>query len=294
MKTDSIEKSHPLSVVVIVSPDISDIYFANQLIKRVNVKAVFVEGQDADDGAATARLRRGLKYIAEPHRIADRIKEELYGKKLRQKAESILLAGFGEEGLEIDTRGRPVKVVYTKGVNAINDYEYVKAIEETAPDVIALCGASIIKKPIISIPAKGALNLHGGLAQWYRGVWTTLWAIYNEEPEYVGATVHYVSEGIDDGNIIYQGRPDITSGDNHESLYVKVVKLGVELMVKAIEDIEEGNVKSRPLEKKGALYLKNRVTAEVIRDTWRKVEKGVIESYLINKKQRDKKVKLAI
>jgi len=281
------------SVVVIVSPDISDIYFANQLIKRVNVKAVFVEQQDEDSGGRAERLRRGLKYLKGPSLIADRIKEELYGKKLRKRADAILMDGFGDEGQEIKASGRAVKVVYTTGVNAINDDEYVKAIVDIAPDVIALCGASIIREPIISIPRKGALNLHGGLAQRYRGVWTTLWAIYNEEPEYVGATVHYVSKGIDDGNIIFQGRPVISSGDNHESLYVKVVKLGVELMVKAIEDIGKGTVKSRPLEHKGRLYLKKHVTAKVLREAWKKVDEGVIEKYLLERKERDKKVKIA-
>jgi len=136
------DKALGLSVVVIVSRDISDIYFANQLIKRVNVKAVFVEQQEADDGGRAGKLRRGLKCLTGPRLIADRINEQLYGKKLRKRAEAILMDGFGDEGLEINTLGRPVKVVYTTGVNAINDDEYVKAIGDIAPDVIALCGAS--------------------------------------------------------------------------------------------------------------------------------------------------------
>ncbi len=292
MTTDAEHGSGAPGVVVIVSPDISDIYFANQLIKNVNVKAVFIERQDADDGSTGARLRRGLKYLKKPGLISERVREEIYGKKLRKRAEAVLTEGFGEEGLEINTGGRSVQVVRTTGVNAINDEKYVRAIAALKPDIIALCGASIVKKPLLSIPRMGTLNLHGGLAQRYRGVWTTLWAIYNEEPEYVGATVHYVSEGIDDGSIIYQGRPEIEPGDNHESLYVKVVKLGTALMIKAIGDIEKGTVKSRPLEQKGRLYLKRDVTAEVLRRTWKKVDEGVIEKYLGEKEERDKKIKL--
>ena len=106
-----------------------------------------------------------------------------------------------------------------------------------------------------------------------------MWAIYNEEPQYVGATVHYVSKGIDDGDIIYQGRPDISPDDNHESLYVKVVKLGAGLMIKAITDIERGTVESRKLKEKGKLYLSSKVTPEIIREVWRKVDAGVIRKY---------------
>ena len=122
--------------------------------------------------------------------------------------------------------------------------------------------------------------MHGGLAQRYRGVWTTLWAIYNEEPEYVGATVHYVSKGIDDGNIIYQGRPEIAEDDNHETLYVKVVKLGIDLMIKAIYDIQNNRVKSYPLKAKGTLYLRNMITPEILKEVWEKIDKGFIREYV--------------
>jgi len=135
-------------------------------------------------------------------------------------------------------------------------------------------------KKILDVAPKGTLNLHGGLTQWYRGVWTTLWAVYNEEPQYVGATVHYVSSGIDDGNIIHQGRPEIKAKDDHEGLYVKVVTLGIGLMVKAINEIEEGTIKSRTLEKKGKLYLKKNLTPEVMREVWSKVDGGLIKRYL--------------
>jgi len=36
-----------------------------------------------------------------------------------------------------------------------------------------------------------------------------------------------VAPGIDDGDIVYQGRPQIAAGDTPNMLYVKVVKLGV-------------------------------------------------------------------
>ncbi|MCZ6593928.1 MAG: formyl transferase [Bacteroidetes bacterium] len=112
-------------------------------------------------------------------------------------------------------------MVYTEGKNAINNIEYVKEIRNLKPDLITVCGCSILRDGILSIPPQGVINLHSGLSQVYRGTWTTLWAIYNKEPEYVGATVHYVSAGIDDGDIFYQGRPEIQEGDNPETLYTK-------------------------------------------------------------------------
>ena len=142
----------------------------------------------------------------------------------------------------------------------------------------------------MAVPSKGVLNLHGGLSQKYRGTYTTFWAVYNCEPEYIGATVHYVSEGIDDGNIIYQGRPKITAGDDPETLYVKVVKLGIEMMIKAIEDIQHDKIKGYEPERLGALYLDKMVTPAVYRKMWDNIHIGVIKEYLENKSERDEKV----
>ena len=201
-----------------------------------------------------------------------------------KKARNIAQKGFGLECRRLF----PLKknqIIYTDGVRTINSSKYVNAIEELKPDIIALCGASIVKGPIIRIPPKGVLNLHGGLAQRYRGLWTTLWAIYNEEPEYVGYTVHYVAPGIDDGNVICQGRPDIHLDDNHESLYVKVVKSGTGDVIKTIHKIQHGGVNSYPLEQRGKLYLSSMVTPDVIKMTWQKVKAGVVREYAQNPRE---------
>lgn len=269
-------KSGKQRVVVLVSNDISDVYFANQILKRANVVGVVVESQNA---VGEPILSKGLRYLKNPKLISGRVKEGLYGKKDRELAYRINYEGFGEDGVRLNA-GPGIKVVRTEGVRAINVPVYVDEIRALKPDVIAVCGTSILKKAIIAIPPKGVVNLHGGLAQWYRGVWTTLWAVYNREPEYVGATVHYVSEGIDDGNIIYQGRPVISEDDNQETLYVKVVKLGIELMLKALNEIGDGTVRSHPLTRKGRLYLGRDVTPEVVRKTWKTVREGAIRDYL--------------
>lgn len=278
-------KTQKLRVVVLVSPDISDIYFANQLMKKLNVVGVIIENQNEYSNATL--FAKVLKYLKNPKLISGKIKEEVYGKRFRELAYRINYKGFGEEGLRLNP-SPGVKVIYTEGVRAINNPVNVEKIKSLKPDVIAVCGTSILKKDIIAIPPKGVLNLHGGLAQWYRGVWTTLWAVYNGEPEYVGATVHYVNDGIDDGNIIYQGRPEISEDDNQESLYVKVVKLGIDLMIKSINEIGNGVVRSYPLRQKGRLYLSKQVTPEVVRDTWKRVEAGVIRDYLRDQTARKK------
>lgn len=277
-----------LRVVVLISSDTSDIYFANQLIKKLNVVGVFVEKQWEKPSFFT-KILKIPRFIFKPLLIKKRIYHYLKTKPYYTMCRALNQKYFGQEG-ETLFFPKNCKITYTKGCKDINNPVYVEKICKLNPDVIAVCGTSVLHEPIINIPPKGILNLHGGLAQQYRGICTTLWAVYNEEPEYVGATVHYVNKKIDDGNIIYQGRPKIVVNDNSETLYIKVVKLGIKMMTKAIDDIQNGTVKAYEQKGDGTLYLEKRLTAEIIIETMKKVLEGVILEYLENQKKRDDKV----
>jgi len=279
--------SPSLRIVLIVSPDRSDVYFANQLLKNLNVVGVFVEQQK--NRQIGHYIRRLLKYILAPWEIPNKVRNDHRHRQYRKKSSKIDRNYFGEQAWKINSPEK-CKVVYTKGKNAINNIEYVNEVRNLKPDLISICGSSILRNEILSVAPKGVLNLHSGLSQVYRGTWTTLWAIYNREPEYVGATVHYVSAGIDDGDIIYQGRPEIQEGDNPETLYAKVVKLGVQMMLRAISDIQNGTVKSYRLEQKGKLYLKKMMSISVRDEAWKNAESNVITNYLNDKNSRDKAV----
>ena len=265
---------NPLRVVVLVSSDTSDIFFANQLAERLNVVGIVVE-QQYDKVNVRARIGKVLQMVASPGKLLKKMTDVVTMRYHGRKAREVDEQQFGENGKRLSVPNS-CKVIYTEGAKAINNQLYVEEIKKLSPEVIAVCGTSILKEGIISIPPKGTLNLHGGLAQKYRGVWTTYWAILNEEPEYIGATVHYVSKGIDDGAIIFQGRPDIGPDDNPEELYAKVVKLGTRMMVAAIKNIESGTVRNYPLQELGNLYLDRMMTPEILKKVWIKSKQGVI------------------
>lgn len=54
---------------------------------------------------------------------------------------------------------------------------------------------------------KGAINIHMGLSPYYRGTACNFWALYDGRPAYVGATVHLLSQGLDNGPILFHVRP---------------------------------------------------------------------------------------
>ncbi|WP_417531864.1 formyl transferase [Marinobacter lipolyticus] len=281
-----------MRTLVIVSQDKSDIFFANQLAKALDVVGIVVENQiPARD--CSSLYQKSVKYLSTPGVFLRKVMEVLDRKFIERYQDYNIpenALDFGEEGRALMV-GEGVNVMYTQGVNAINRPEYRSWIQSLKPDVIAVCGASILRTELLSIPTHGVLNLHGGLSQFYRGLFTTDWAIHNGVPEYVGATVHFVSEGVDDGDVVYQGRPEITADDNPNSLYEKVVRLGVQMMIRAITDIEQSRCQQTSLESKGQLYLHDMFDVSAKRATWRQVKKGVILDYLSDKNTRDQFVK---
>jgi len=280
-----------LRIVILVSSDKSDLYFANQLMQRLKILSVVIEHQQ-DTPHPVSKFNKILNFLLKPRQLARRIIEktsEVFEDKFAVYNQPENQLDFGEEGERIKPMDG-VSIITSHGKNSINSAKVVSHIKEIKPDIIAVCGTSLLSENILSLPTICSLNLHGGLSQFYRGLWTTDWAIYNEEPEYIGATVHFIAPGIDDGAILYQGRPTLEKNDNPHTLYEKVVKLGVNMMEQSIMDIQHNIQKPIQLSQKGKLYLEYMVTRKIRHLTWAKLSKGVLSDYLKNKQERDKKV----
>jgi methionyl-tRNA formyltransferase len=69
-------------------------------------------------------------------------------------------------------------------------------------------GSSFIKGPLCDfLVSKGALNIHMGVSPYYRGTACNFWALYEKRPEFVGATIHYLSKGLDSGPMLLHAFP---------------------------------------------------------------------------------------
>lgn len=77
-------------------------------------------------------------------------------------------------------------------------------------DVYIVFGSSYITSNwlINFLIKKKAINIHMGLSPFYRGSSCNFWAIYDNNPEYAGATIHYLSKGLDSGKIISHCLPN--------------------------------------------------------------------------------------
>ena len=136
-----------------------------------------------------------------------------------------------------------------------NDPAYVQHTRDLNPDlIISYSAPQIIKPELLRVPKHGIINVHGALLPDYRGVLPSFWYLYNDEKT-GGATVHYMSADIDDGDIIEQGSVDLTGCKSMFSLMKKTKTVGGELIVKAIEDIANGTASPRKNETEKGRYF---------------------------------------
>ena len=71
-------------------------------------------------------------------------------------------------------------------------------------DYYIVFGSSFIKGDLINfLIEKKAINIHAGISPYYRGADCNFWALYDNNPHLVGATIHMISKGLDNGPILY-------------------------------------------------------------------------------------------
>jgi len=134
-------------------------------------------------------------------------------------------------------------------VPAVNAPAFVAGLRARAVDLlVSIACPQILGREILAVPAKGAINLHGALLPDYRGLLPAFWVLANGEA-YTGATVHYMSEKVDQGPVILQERVAIRADDTVHTLVQRTkVDVGAPLLVRALELIERGTATARAMD----------------------------------------------
>lgn len=88
-------------------------------------------------------------------------------------------------------------------VSSVNSAESIDLIRSVEPTFIILCGAPILKKEFVD-SFDNIINCHCGIAPHYRGSSPAFWAIYLNDPDNIGYTIHRVTYKLDAGPILYQ------------------------------------------------------------------------------------------
>jgi methionyl-tRNA formyltransferase len=110
-------------------------------------------------------------------------------------------------------------------------------------DYYIVFGSSYIKGELVDFLVDNkAINIHMGVSPYYRGTDCNFWALYDNNPHLVGATIHLLSKGIDSGPILYHAMSKVTT--NSFEYTMSTVKSAFDSLAEKIEDSSILNIKT--------------------------------------------------
>lgn len=130
---------------------------------------------------------------------------------------------------------------------AFNDAMLAK-IDEFEPDLIVLAGFLVkIPETMIAKYSNRIINIHPSLIPSFCGVGFYGLKVHEKALErgvkLTGATVHFVTEGMDEGPIIAQKAVEVCDGDTPEILQRRVMEQAEWIILpQAIDDIANGRI----------------------------------------------------
>lgn len=120
------------------------------------------------------------------------------------------------------------------GVSVCGD-QGMDLLRKYQPDLILVATfKQILKENVLRLPELGVVNFHPSLLPRYRGPCPTNAVLLNHE-RITGVTIHYVTEKLDDGDILQQRSITINETDNDGRLRQKLAKLAAEMVPELVE-----------------------------------------------------------
>jgi len=128
----------------------------------------------------------------------------------------------------------------------VNNNEFKDEIRQLNPDLVCVVAYGVIlPKSFLKIPPLGCINLHPSMLPNYRGPAPIQWAILNGDKK-TGVTIMYLNEKMDAGDIIKQQEVEIEENETTGELWDKLSKIGSNLLVETVKNIDSGKIERTP------------------------------------------------
>ena len=130
----------------------------------------------------------------------------------------------------------------------------IDELEAFRPELIVVVAyGKILPKRVLEIPKYGCINIHASLLPKLRGAGPIQWSILNGD-EVTGVTAMYLSEGMDEGDMIDRMEVTIEDTDTGITLTEKLTKAGAELLSRTVSSIGAGTAVRTPQNPSEATY----------------------------------------
>ena len=114
------------------------------------------------------------------------------------------------------------------------------------PDLcVTAAFGQILSREILEIPPMGNINVHASLLPKHRGAAPIAHAIMAGDRT-AGVTTMMMDEGIDTGDMLLQESTEIRESETCGELTERLSRIGAELLIRTIRDLEAGTLKRTP------------------------------------------------
>jgi methionyl-tRNA formyltransferase len=159
-----------------------------------------------------------------------------------------------------------IEVIMPQDPNAAAVVERVRAAQ---PDFLfSFYYRSMLGGALLSLPARGAYNLHGSLLPKYRGRVPVNWAVLHGESE-TGATLHAMAAKPDAGDIVGQQAVPILPDDTAVEVFRKVTVAAELVLHRCLPALIAGNAPHRAQDLAAGSYFGGRSARDGAID-WRR------------------------
>ena len=136
----------------------------------------------------------------------------------------------------------------------IKDSQSIEEIRAMAPDAIVVVAyGQILPRAVLEIPKIACLNLHASLLPRWRGAAPIQAAIAAGDRE-TGITVMFMDEGLDTGDILLQGKIDISPSETGATLHDRLAKIAPNALLESLRLLAAGNAPRIPQDQALATY----------------------------------------
>ena len=145
--------------------------------------------------------------------------------------------------------------------------DFIKTLKALKANLQIVVAFRMLPKVVWQMPQYATFNLHASLLPNYRGAAPINWAIINGET-ITGVSTFFIDEHIDTGEMILQEEvnilPDETAGELHD----KLMHLGSDLVIKTVELIKKGSVKTIPQPKNAEIKTAYKLNKDNCKIDW--------------------------
>jgi methionyl-tRNA formyltransferase len=122
-----------------------------------------------------------------------------------------------------------------------------------ADAAVVVAYGTILPKPVLDAPRFGAYNIHASLLPRWRGAAPLSRAIMAGDRT-TGVTIMRMTEGLDEGPVCMMRITAIGENETAGELHDRLARLGADLIVEALADLERGTLPMVPQSSEGVTY----------------------------------------